>query len=175
MKKILVMLLASMMVVSLAACGSGGSTEPDPAVSQQQEQSVPDDTPSDTIPVNSDVEDNTADDYTTSVLNYVKSRHNENTFIYYRAMPSGLVTVYACDADAAGGDACIVTSYWGYNGRPTAYERDKEAELIGNNVERASVDVTWNDDLLCYSYETESTWTTVENHAQDYTVAQEQS
>jgi len=175
MKKLFAFLLALVMVLSLAACGGdddktpSGSEDKKPS-SQQQQQNTPDPGTS------GQSEKATVEDYAASVVDYVKSRHNEATFIYYSYTTSGLVTVYACDQAPGNSDNCIVTSYWGYNGRQSAYERDKEAELIGDNVERASVEVTWNDELLCYSYENPTnpnSWTAVESHAADYTVAQE--
>ena len=176
MKKLFALLLALMMVLSLAACGGGddektpSSDDKAPSSTQQQEQNTPDPGTS------GQAEKATIEDYAASVLDYVKGRHSAETFIYYSYTTSGLVEVYACDQDTSSSDNCIVTEYWGYNGRQSAYERDKEADLIGNNVERTSVEVTWNDELLCYSYESltnPNTWATVESHAADYTVAQE--
>ena len=192
MRKLLTLTLVLMMTFLFAACG-GKDTEaekessvpvtsekPEASSSDQQEQETPAPDPAPEEAPASDTsvqsEEATIEDYVASVLDYVKSRHSAETFIYYRYTTSGLVTVYACDQAPDSSDNCIVTSYWGYNGRQSAYERDKEAELIGNNVERNAVEVTWNDELLCYSYENPTnpnSWATVESHAADYTVAQE--
>lgn len=166
MKKILALALALVLVLSLAACG--GKDKPAPAGS-----STPAPAGGNSSSGTSQREKASDEDYLASVLDYVKGRHSDATFIYYDDSSTGIVlTVWACDPVPDNSDACTTTSYWGYYGRTSAYERDKNAELIGANVEKSTVDVTWNDDLLCYSYEMPSTWANEESRAGDYTVAQ---
>lgn len=178
MKKILAMVLALIMVLSLAACG--GNNDPAPSGGGTTAPGTSQQTPSNRLDGStpSGESSNDAEDYLESVISYVQDRQSEAALIYYDdklLQNSGLLTVWACEPIEGDDTYCNTTWYWGYYNKASSYEKAKTSDTLGFNVDADSVEAVWNDDLTCYSYEQRSSWADEQGKAKDYTIVQERS
>ncbi len=190
MKRLFAILIALMMVLSLAACDLGGNGDnpgntDNPGTSQGGEENPGTQGGENNPGSNTDNPGNeqtkqTIDEYVAALSEYVKSRHS-NALIYYDDTYMlgdwGYPVLVACEQSESDENACIAYLYMGHFNQDTAYNRSKTADSVGPNGDvNASKVIEWNDELKCYSYlYGNNSWANMESTASGRTIIQERS